>query len=148
MEAVAETVPTVEMTRVFKAHRSAVWAAWTDARALAQWMGPGEIRMRVDVLDLRPGGKIQWVFHDDEGEYPMHGQFVEIVPRDRLAFTWMKDTDEMAGVETLVTISLSDHVDGTEMTLVHERLPSPDTRYKHEMGWTGCLDCLEAHLAG
>jgi uncharacterized protein YndB with AHSA1/START domain len=35
MEAMAETVPTVEMTRVFKASREAVWAAWTDAEALA-----------------------------------------------------------------------------------------------------------------
>lgn len=146
MEAMAETVPTVEMTRVFKASREAVWAAWTDAEALAQWMGPGSIRMRVDELDLRPGGRIEWVFYDDEGEYPLHGEFVEIVPAERLAFTWMKDTDEMAGVETLVTITLTDHADGTELSLIHERLPTQDMRYKHEMGWTACLECLAGYL--
>ena len=36
---------------------------------------------------------------------------------------------------------------GTDLTLIHEKLPSDTAREKHQLGWTGCLDGLEQFLA-
>jgi hypothetical protein len=43
---------------------------------------------------------------------------------------------------TLVTVALSATKAGTEATLTHERLPSPQTRHRHNIGWADLLDHL------
>ena len=33
-------------------------------------------------------------------------------------------------------------VEGTELTLTHELIPTEDLRKEHEQGWMGCIDNL------
>ena len=42
--------------RIIRAPRQAVWSAWTDPAQLVQWWIPSPLVLRVDALDLRPGG--------------------------------------------------------------------------------------------
>src|ERR1700689_4045546 len=76
------------ITRVFDAPRNIVFAAWTDAKQLAQWWGPTGFTNPVCEIDVRPGGAIRIDMRAPDGTiYPMTGVFVEIVPLERIVFT-------------------------------------------------------------
>jgi len=59
-----------------------------------------------------------------------------------LVFSWAwESTPERA---SLVTIKLSEREGGTDLTLLHEQFFDEAARDKHNQGWTGCLQKLEA----
>ncbi len=144
----AETqVPTLEVSRLFKAPRRRVYAAWTEAEAMAQWMGPGDMSAKVELLEARVGGSFRLVMEGEQGPHPASGKFLEVVENERLVFTWTWEFGELEGVETVVELTFRDADGGTELTLVHRRLPSDTARDKHEEGWNGCFDSLGGYLA-
>ena len=77
------------ITRILNAPRDRVFRAYTDPEAIPEWWGPRGYETRVDVLDLRPGGRWRFVQHDHEGqEHGFHGEYREIVPPERLVETF------------------------------------------------------------
>ena len=59
-------------TRVLKAPREKVWAAWTDPARMAAWWGPKGFTNPVCELDVRPGGRIWIVMRaPDRSDHPM-----------------------------------------------------------------------------
>jgi uncharacterized protein YndB with AHSA1/START domain len=138
--------PVLRLARHFKAPRQAVFRAWTDPQALAAWFGPEGVQTRNVEVDLRPGGAFSLEMHEADGVYPLSGVYRQVVPPERLVFSWVWGHGELEGLETLVTIELRETDGGTELTLTHEGLPSPTAREKHEGGWIGCLDCLVRYL--
>jgi len=145
MDSMADALLT--MSRVFNAPRRAVWAAWTDPEEIAKWMGPNGTTTRVDAWECVPGGAYKIVMSEPDGEHPLRGEFVEVVEARRLAMTWVWEHGVLDGVETLVEIDFRDVDGGTEMTLVHTKLPTPMAVEMHTQGWHGCLDSLQGHIA-
>ena len=90
---------TVVVTRVFDAPRERVFKAWTDAKQVAQWFPPKDFTAPVCELDPRPGGVFRIVMKGPEGEpfnggeFPGEGVFEEVVPNERLAFTFAGEGD-------------------------------------------------------
>ena len=140
--------PVVETSRFLKASPDQVFAAWTRTEAVAAWMGPDGVATRVERLEPGVGGRYLFVMIEDDGDYVVGGEFVEWEPPARLVFTWIWETGKFAGVDTTVELTFAEEGDGTRLTLVHRRLPSDEARELHTKGWTGCLDCLVAYLAG
>jgi uncharacterized protein YndB with AHSA1/START domain len=78
------------MSRVVLAPRELVWKAWTDPAHLVKWWGPRGFSCPRCELDLRVGGKMRVdMQHPDGTVRPMIGEFLEIVPPERLVFTAM-----------------------------------------------------------
>jgi uncharacterized protein YndB with AHSA1/START domain len=76
------------ITREYHAPRELVFKAWTDAKQVAQWWGPRGFSNPVCEWDARPGNAIHVVMRAPNGtDYPMDGQFHEIVAPERLVFT-------------------------------------------------------------
>ncbi len=139
---------TLRLERHFAATREAVFRAWTDPKALAAWFGPQGVEARKVEVDLRPGGRYSLeMFESDGGVHPLSGTYQEVTPPERLVMTWVWGHGELDGLEMLVTIELRAAKGGTDLTLIHEKLPSDTAREKHQFGWTGCLDGLEQFLA-
>ena len=139
------TAPALELKRVIAAPRAQVYRAWTEAEALAAWFGPRGVTTRVTELDPRPGGRYRFEMVEDN-TYIVGGQFREVVPEQRLVFTWTWETDDYAAVETEVEVTLTDVAGGTELSLVHRRLPDDEAREKHGQGWGSSFDCLAEHI--
>jgi uncharacterized protein YndB with AHSA1/START domain len=72
------------------------------------------------------------------------GVYEKIVPDELVASTWPWQNEP--SVRSLVTVQLRDVEGGTEITLTHERLPSAESRDKHQHGWNGCLENLARAL--
>lgn len=81
----------------------------------------------------------------DGGEtHTTTGVYKEILPPQRLVFTWGWEGPDRE--ETEVTIELKEKDGGTELTLTHARFASTESRDKHQHGWDGCLDNLSRFL--
>lgn len=137
----------LRLSRRLKAPREAVFRAFTDPVELAKWFGPEGISVGNVKIDLRPGGGYSLDFNEtDGGVHGLSGVYREIRPPERLVMTWTWGHGDMAGIETLVTIELAE-VDGeTDLTLVHEGLPSDESRDLHNKGWTSTFNCLDQLL--
>jgi len=135
----------LEIKRFIRASRDRVYAAWTDPAQLKEWFGPANVRTRKIVADAHVGGVFRWELTNDEGEeMTAHGEYREIVPGKKIVFTWQWDDDELwKGRPSIVTIHLTDANGGTEVTLVHEQLPSEESRDRHNEVWKSLLDELE-----
>ena len=140
------------ITRVLAAPRELVFKAWTDPAHLARWWGPKGFTNPVCEVDARVGGALRIVMRSpDGGEYPMKGEFREVVAPARLVFTNIAiDQDGSHMIEGLTTVTFAAQGDKTLMTL-HTRAVgvialSAQMLDGMEEGWTESIDKLEAHV--
>lgn len=140
-----KTEASLEIRRVIKAPRDRVYAAWTDPEQLRQWFGPENVRTREIVAQTWVGGKFRWDLINPEGEeMTVEGEYRELQRGRKIVFTWQwQDDENWENHNSIVTIELADAADGTEVRLLHERLPSEDSRDRHNEGWTSLLNKLE-----
>jgi uncharacterized protein YndB with AHSA1/START domain len=140
-----EEKTSLEIKRFINAPPARVYKAWTDPAELQRWFGPEDVRtIKIDA-DVRVGGKYRWDLQKQDGEeWSCLGEYRELVPGKKIVFTWKWDDDEnWAEHNSVVTVELSDRGGGTEVRLVHEKLPSEESRDRHNEGWNSVLDRLE-----
>ena len=135
----------LEIKRFINAPPAQVYAAWTDPAQLKEWFGPEWVQTRDIVADARVGGTFRWDLIDCDGkEVTIDGQYREVVPGKKIAFSWRHHDDRVwEGRTSMVTIEFSDANGGTELLLTHEQLPSEESRDDHGQGWKSVLDRLE-----
>lgn len=144
---------TVEIVRVFDAPRSLVWQAWTDPKMLAQWFGPRGFTSTVPELDLRVGGAFRIVMHGPDGnDYPMKGAFREIVPPERLVYSFIavdRDGNHLLEGETVAT--LTEKAGKTTLTLKAHAVGLVPIAVQMlagmNAGWTQSIDKLQELLS-
>ena len=147
-----ETAPskeetTLQLRRVFKAPREAVFAAWTRPEQMKKWIipEPGFTTPAVEV-DLRVGGKYRIQMLSSKGNnHTAIGTYREILRPEKLVFTWAWLEYPMHG-ETQVTIEFLERGGATEMVFTHEFFPTRASRDDHNRGWTGALGHLQKFL--
>jgi uncharacterized protein YndB with AHSA1/START domain len=143
----------LRVTRIFDASRKIVFAAWTDAKQMAQWWGPTGFTNPVCELDVRPGGAIRIDMRAPDGVvYPMGGSFVEVVPPERIVFTSVAlDMDGRPMFENLNTVTFAEQDGKTVMTLHARVAKSTAAAVQYlagmDLGWKLTLDRLEAFVA-
>jgi uncharacterized protein YndB with AHSA1/START domain len=139
-----ETKPSLIVERTYRAAPQRVWRAWTQAEALKQWFAPSDaFKVEVIEVDVRVGGRYRIAMTAPDGEvHDVSGVYREVVPDERLAFTWAwRTTPER---ESLVTVTLRPSGTGTALTLIHEQFFDDAARDRHRQGWTTFLKRLDA----
>jgi uncharacterized protein YndB with AHSA1/START domain len=140
------TKPSLTLKRRFNAAPEAVYAAWTDPEKIVKWFGPDTGPVAHAEADVRVGGRYTVIFSTEDGEeHHVSGTYKDVVPNEKLAFTWAWRT--MPERESFVTILIKPDGDGTLFTMIHEQFFDEPARDRHREGWTGCLDKLERFLA-
>ena len=76
------------------------------------------------------------------------GVYREIVPPERLVFTFAWEEEGERGLETLVEITLAERDGKTHMTFRQTPFQSDSERDGHRGGWTSTFDRLDDLLAG
>jgi uncharacterized protein YndB with AHSA1/START domain len=138
----------LRLSRSCAAPRGRVFRAFTSPAQLARWWGPKGFTVPACTLDVRAGGAWRTVMRSPEGkDHIVSGVYQEILPPERLVFTWAWEEDGARGHETVVTIELFETPGGTRLELTHERFETEDSLNRHRHGWSSCFDCLEQALA-
>ena len=135
----------LKLSRVIKASREKVFAAWTRPELLVQWWGPGPVTCPQAQIDLREGGEYRLANLETDGSITwISGRFELVRAPEELAYTWTVST--VPGEPTLVRVRFLPHADGTELVLTHERFAAEAVRDMHVEGWGLCIDKLAAML--
>ena len=95
-------------------------------------------------VDFRVGGK----YHIDFVSYGMsnNGEFLEIVPNEKIVFTWCQDPMASDKPDTTVTIQLKEQKGNTLLTLKHVGFKNEDRMKDHLGGWSGGLEDMGAEI--
>jgi uncharacterized protein YndB with AHSA1/START domain len=145
-------VSVLRLTRRFDAPRERVFAAWTDPELLRRWWAALQgWETSLAEVDLRPQGRYRLSMSDGVRDYTVVGEYVEVRPPARLAYTWTweGEPEEMRGSEgTLVEVDFVEDGPGTEVVLTHSGFAGDRIRDMHGEGWEGCLDNLESRVLG
>lgn len=103
-------------SRRFDVSADRVYAAWLDPAKIRDWFGPGLGPMvRIDV-EPRVGGRFSWVQRRGDKDVEHLGEFLELDPPRRLAFTFAVPPDP----ESRVFVEVSGRGEACEVTVTHE----------------------------
>ena len=83
------TRPSLTLKRRMNAPPAKVYEAWTDAKKISHWFGPENAEVLLATTDVRVGGRFRIVFRGPDGEeHDVGGTYREVVPNEKLVFTW------------------------------------------------------------
>jgi uncharacterized protein YndB with AHSA1/START domain len=135
---------TLEMVRALPVAPARVFAAFSDQDELARWWGPEGFGVGSLDFDPRVGGTYRIEMKPPEGDpFDLGGEFREVDPPGRLAFTFVYEDPDPDDVETLVELSFRDLGGSTEVVFTQGRFKTEARRELHRDGWTDSFDRLE-----
>jgi uncharacterized protein YndB with AHSA1/START domain len=122
------------------ADAATVFAFFTDPQRLIRWIG-----LSAD-LDPRPGGIF---LVDVHAGWTARGEFKEVVPVSRLAYTWgwVGNMENVAPGSSLIEIDLRPNDGSILVRFTHSGLP-PEAVPRHSDGWTYYLGRLAIVASG
>ncbi len=137
------TTGTVKLHRVLRAAPERVYRAFLDADAMAKWLPPDGFTGKVLQLDPKKGGSYRMSFTNftTGKSHSFHGEFIELVPNERLVYTDKFDDPGLAG-EMRTTVQLRKVSVGTEIDIVQEGIPAAIPVDACYLGWEDSLTLL------
>lgn len=107
------------ITREFDAPRELVFKAFTTPELIVKWLGPKEMKMRVDYFDSKSGGAYRYIHTDPNGnEYGFHGVIHEVSHPERIIQTFEFEGMPEAGHVTLETARLVELLGGRTRVII------------------------------
>ena len=117
-----------------------IWPFLTDPKRHVEWLGT------VAEIDPKPGGVYRVLVG---GQHQSVGEYLEVVPMQKVAFTfgWEQEGHPIPPGSTTIEISLHPEGDKTLVRLVHRGLPE-DAVSDHGNGWAHYLSRLAVAATG
>jgi len=138
----------LEMKRTLPAPPPPVFGAFADPDKLARWWGPAGFTVPSVDFEPRPGRGYRIEMQPPEGDaFHLVGEFREVDPPSRLAFTFVWEPPDPDDVETLVELSFRDLGGSTEVAFTQGAFKTEPRLELHRDGWTDTFDRLEQFLA-
>jgi uncharacterized protein YndB with AHSA1/START domain len=140
---------TFVVERTYEAAPARVFAAWSDSAAKVRWFGPGEDEAGEYELDFRVGGReINRGAGPDGGVYTYEARYQDIVPDQRIVYTYDMHRDETRISVSLATVVFTPEGDGTLLVYTEQGafLDGEDKPEYRQQGTGSLLDALGAEL--
>jgi uncharacterized protein YndB with AHSA1/START domain len=135
---------TLEIRRVLPAAPSVVFAAFSDPDELAKWWGPEGFTTPALEFNARVGDSYRIEMQPPEGNaFHLTGEFREVDPPARLAYTFVWEPPDPDDVETLVELSFQDLGASTEVVFTQGPFKTEGRRELHRNGWSDSFNKLE-----
>ena len=131
---------TVHLHRVLATTPAKIYRAFLEADAVAKWLPPNGFACTVHHLEARVGGSHKMSFRNftTGNGHSFGGQYLELIPNERLRYTDKFDDANLPG-EMTVTITLKKVMVGTEMNVVQEGIPDAIPVEACYLGWQQSL---------
>jgi uncharacterized protein YndB with AHSA1/START domain len=130
------TTRTIRIHRVLKAPPERVYRAFVTADAMAKWLPPHGFVCHVYHLDAKVGGTFKMSFTNltTGHEHSFGGEYLEVVPNERLCYSDVFDDPNLPGVMK-TTITLKAVFCGTELNVLQEGIPEMIPQEACYLGW-------------
>jgi uncharacterized protein YndB with AHSA1/START domain len=138
----------LRLKRILPAPRGAVYRALTDPEELAKWWGPRGFSAPSVDFDPRVGRSYRIAMQPPDGDlFYLSGEFREVDPSGRLAYTFRWDPPDPDDRQTVVSLSLQDRGERTEILLTQGEFATQERLALHEEGWIDSFGRLEQVLS-
>jgi len=134
---------TIRLHRVLRSTPERVYRAFLDADAKAKWLPPNGFTGKVHHSEAKVGGTYKMSFTNfaTGHSHSFGGEYVELVPNERIRYTDRFDDPNMPG-DMHVTITLKRVSTGTELNIVQEGVPDVIPAEACYLGWQESLILL------
>ena len=134
---------TIRLHCVLRAPPERVYRAFLDADAMAKWLPPNGFTGKVQHMDPKVGGtyKMSFTNFSTGNSHSFGGEYLELVPQERIRFTDRFDDPRLPGV-IQTTITLKKVSCGTELNVVQEGMPTVIPSEACYLGWQESLALL------
>ncbi|MDO9002866.1 MAG: SRPBCC family protein [Aquabacterium sp.] len=137
------TTNTVRLHRVIRCTPDRLYRAFLTEEAFVKWLPPHGFTAKVHQMDAKVGGQYKMSFTNFSSghSHSFGGQYLELVPNERLRYTAAFDDPNLPG-EMQTTVTLKQVSCGTELSVVQEGIPAiipPEGCY---LGWQESLTLL------
>ena len=147
------TTHTIRLHRILRAPPERVYRAFLEPDAMSKWLPPNGFTGKVHHFEAKVGGSFKMSFTNfSSGQsHSFGGEFLELVPHERLRYTDRFDDPSLPGVMQ-VTVTLKPVSCGTELSVVQEGVPAVIPAEACYLGWQESLVLLaklvEAEISG
>jgi uncharacterized protein YndB with AHSA1/START domain len=137
------TTHTIRLHRVLRAKPERVYRAFLDADAMSKWIPPNGFTGKVHHMDAKVGGSFKMSFTNFTSGKSLSfgGEYLELVPHERIRYTDRFDDPNLPGV-IQVTVILKQVSCGTELSIVQEGVPGVIPAEACYLGWQESLILL------
>jgi uncharacterized protein YndB with AHSA1/START domain len=137
---------TIRLHRVLRSSPGKVYRAFLDADAMCRWLPPFGFVGKMHHFEPKVGGSFKMSFTNfgTGNTHSFGGNFLELVPNERLRYTDKFDDPNLPG-EMTVTVVLKAVLCGTDVSIVQEDVPEVIPAEMCYLGWQESLTQL-AHL--
>ena len=124
------------LSRIIRGSADSVFDVWLDPAS------PGGLWFGVERVIVNPvvDGLFYHAVEHEGRTWPHYGRFIRLDRGLTIEHTWVSESTR--GIESVITITLAPHAEGTEVTLHHANLPDDEMGRRHQDGWAWFLDTL------
>jgi uncharacterized protein YndB with AHSA1/START domain len=135
---------TVKLHRVFTSKPERVYKAFIDPAAMCKWLPPNGFTGTVHEMDARVGGsyKMSFTNFSTGNSHSFGGDFVEMVPNEKLVYTDKFDDPNLPG-EMRTTVAIKQVSVGVEINIIQEGIPDIIPVEACYLGWQESLALLK-----
>lgn len=137
-----------ELTRVLPAPAPVVFPIFSESAEMERWWGRAGFSIPSIRFDARVGERYRIEMQPPEGKtFFLTGEFREVDPPCRLAYTFIWEAPDPDDVETVVELSFVKLGDSTEVTLVQGGFQTEARLALHQGGWIDGFGKIERLLS-
>lgn len=142
----------LEVEKEFPVSVDELYDAWVGPEKLKQWWKPAGNQLKEVQIDLKQGGRFQYVFATNEGEEDLKitGDYKEVEPQKKLVYSWnweLPHTQAVPNNEFQLTIEFSGEQNGSRIKVTQENFKDKESIHPHREGWDKALDDLHNFLS-
>lgn len=137
---------TVKLHRVLAAPPEKVFKAFSNSDVLISWLPPYGFFAKIHQMDFKRGGiyKMSFTNLTSGKETSFGGEYLEIVPNERIKYTDKFDDPDLQG-KIITTVNLKKVMCGTELIVEQEGISDLMPAEMCYLGWQESLEKLK-HL--
>src|SRR5882724_7238127 len=134
---------TIRLHRVLRATPEKVYRAFLDGDAMAKWLPPNGFTAKVHHIDAKVGGSYKMSFTNftTGGSHSFGGEYLELVPGERLVHTDKFDAAGLPGTMK-VTVIFKKVSCGTDVNITQQGIPDVIPVESCTLGWQESLTLL------